>query len=406
MRSDGERALGGLLEASHLAAMEDLPPLIAEHARLVGLTHTLVYVADLQQQHLVPLPGQLDAAGRELERLGIDTTLPGRSFRAVELVYTVPVRSGGGARRVWVPLLDGTERIGVLGATVPDGDMSLVEWRIKQLASLVALLVVSKRPHSDSYARLVRARPMTLSAEVMWSLLPPGTFADETVVVSAALEPAYEVGGDAYDYAIDGDVLHASLFDAMGHDTSAGLTASVAMAACRHNRRQGVELPELSEAVDKAIGEQFTGRFATGLLATLELESGRLRWVNRGHHPPLVIRGGQRVATLESTPIPDPPMGFGLGMSTGLMQYQLEPGDRLLFYTDGIVEARSPRGEVFGLERFVDFVVRHEADGVSAPETLRRLIQAIMRHQDGRLDDDATVMTIEWRSQDRHLMTI
>jgi serine phosphatase RsbU (regulator of sigma subunit) len=240
---------------------------------------------------------------------------------------------------------------------------------------------------------------MTLSAEVLWNLLPPGTFANDHVVISAAMEPAYDVGGDAYDYALDGDRLHVSLFDAMGHDTSAGLTATVAMGSARHNRRQGMDLADVSVAIDEAIKDQFGGRFSTGLLAGLDLRTGLLTWVNRGHHPPLVIRGGQRVATLESVPAPDPPMGFGLGGSVTLHRYQLQRGDRLLFYTDGIIEAQSPDGELFGLERFVDFVVRHEADGVSAPETLRRLIQAILRHQQGRLQDDATVLTVEWRSQ-------
>jgi hypothetical protein len=409
VRSDGERALGGLLDTAHLAAMEDLPGLVAEHARLIGFSQTMIYVTDLQQQFLVPLPGQADVFGRALEPIRIDTTLAGRAFRTVEVVQSKqqpaePV-AGEGPLRLWLPLLDGTERVGVFGATVPDGG-ELVEGRAKQLAALIAVLVVSKRPHSDSYARLVRARPMTLSAEVLWNLLPPGTFANDEVVVSAALEPAYEMGGDAYDYAIDGHTLHVALFDAMGHDTSAGLTATVAMGSCRHNRRQGMELPEMSEAVDAAIREQFTGRFATGILACLDLRGGLLSWVNRGHPPPLVIRGGQRVATLESVPVPDPPMGFGLGMSEGPHRYQLQRGDRLLFYTDGIIEAQSPDGELFGLERFVDFIVRQEADGVSAPETLRRLIQAILRHQNGRLQDDATVMTVEWRSERRHQLTL
>ncbi|TMR93801.1 serine/threonine-protein phosphatase [Nonomuraea basaltis] len=394
--------------------MEALPGLVAEHARLIGFSHTAIYVADLQQLSLVPLAGQRDAAGEPLEPFKIDTTLAGRAFRNVEIVQArrmpdpavpepVGPAAGETARRLWLPLLDGTERVGVFGVTVPE-DGELVEWRAKQLAALVAVLVISKRPHSDSYARLVRARPMTLSAEVMWNLLPPGTFANDEVVVSAALEPAYEMGGDAYDYAIDGDTLHVSLFDAMGHDTSAGLTATVAMGACRHNRRQGMGLPEISEAVDAAIKEQFTGRFATGILASLDLRSGLLSWVNRGHHPPLLIRGGRLVATLES--VPDPPMGFALGITTGECRYQLQRGDRLLFYTDGIIEAQSPDGELFGLERFIDFVIRHEADGMSAPETLRRLIQAILRHQRGRLQDDATVLTVEWRSRRRHQLTL
>ncbi|HEX4815476.1 MAG TPA: GAF domain-containing SpoIIE family protein phosphatase [Nonomuraea sp.] len=398
MRSDGELALGGLLEAAHLAAMEDIPAMVAEHARRIGFTRITIYVTDLQQQRLVPMPGQLDADGRPPEPLRIDATLAGRSFRAVEVVRSKrEPADGAAARRLWLPLLDGTERVGVLGLTVAADDEP-AEWRARMLASLVAMLVISKRPHSDSYARALRSAPMTLSAEVLWNLLPPGTFANDDVVISAALEPAYDVGGDAYDYALDGGHLHVSLFDAMGHDTSAGLTATVAMGSSRHNRRQGMALPEVGAAIDEAIKEQFSGRFATGILARLDLRTGLLTWVNRGHHPPLLIRGGQRVATLHSLPTPDPPMGFGLGGSTSPHRYQLQRGDRLLFYTDGIIEAQSPDGELFGLERFVDFVVRQEADGVSAPETLRRLIQAILRHQDGRLQDDATVLTVEWRS--------
>ncbi|MDA0639078.1 PP2C family protein-serine/threonine phosphatase [Nonomuraea ferruginea] len=406
--------LGGLLEASQLAAMEDLPGLVAEYGRLTGFSQTVIYVADLQQRMLVPLAGRHDVFREPLEPIRIDATMAGRAFRSVEIVQarhmldpaapeTVRASPAGhGPHRMWVPLLNGTERIGVLEVTVPQGSEG-VALLAGRLALLVSLLLISKGPHSDSYTRLVRAQPMTLSAEVLWNLLPPRTFADDRVVVSAALEPIYEVGGDAYDYAIDGDTLHVSIFDAMGHDAAAGLTATIAMGSARTSRRQGKDLPATSEAIDAVIAEQFTGRFATGVLADLDLRTGRLTWVNRGHHPPLVIRGGQQVATLSG--VPDPPMGFGLGLSTGLLRYQLEPGDRLLFYTDGIIEAQSPDGQVFGLERFIDFIVRREADGMSAPETLRRLIQTILERQRGRLQDDATVLMVEWRTKrQQHLI--
>ncbi|MEV4472361.1 PP2C family protein-serine/threonine phosphatase [Nonomuraea salmonea] len=390
--SEGERTIDGLLEAMHLAGMEEMPALVSEHARLEGFSDVSIYVTDLQQLLLVPLANQVDAAGGPLPTIRIDGTLAGRAFRSVSLVRSQP--GGEGPYRVWAPLLDGTERIGLLGVTVPHGG-EVVERRIKTLASLVALLVMSKRPHSDSCARLVRARPMALSAEVLWNLLPPGTFAKDDVVVSAALEPAYEMGGDTYDYAIDGHTLHLSIYDAMGHDTSAGLTATLAMGAGRNHRRQGMSLAETAQAVDEAIMSEFEGRFATGVLASLDLRTGLLAWVNRGHHPPLVLRDGRLVATLSS--IPDPPMGFGLSVSTGELRFQLQPGDRLLFYTDGVIEAQSPDGERFGLERFIGFVTKREADGLPTPETLRRLIQAILAHQRGRLQDDATVMTVEWK---------
>ena len=99
-------------------------------------------------------------------------------------------------------------------------------------------------------------------------------------------------------------------------------------------------------------------------------------------------------------------MGIGLPIGTGLVSHRLEPGDRLLFYTDGVVEAPSPDGEAFGLERFIDFVVRREADGVSAPETLRRLIQNLLEYHRGLLQDDATVLTVEWCGQRHRDLTL
>ncbi|WP_068693142.1 PP2C family protein-serine/threonine phosphatase [Thermobifida halotolerans] len=411
MRDRSGSMLGGLLRASHLVSLEEIPALAAEHAATGGFSQTMIYLSDLRQQSLLPLPGQYDEFGEPLKPIRIDTTLAGLAFRSEETIATSAVspsesdtapatpHTDGELQRLWVPLLDGTERIGLLGVTAPGVDED-VRQRAKWLASLVALIVVSKRATSDAYARLVRADRMSVSAEVLWNLMPTSTFANRKVVVSAALEPAYDVGGDAYDYSLDGDILYLAAFDAMGHDLSSGLTASIAMGTWRNHRRQGRDLLTTSEAIDERVGEQFgSSRFVTGILAELDLRTGWLTWVNCGHHPPLVLRRGRPVAVPESSPVP--PMGLRTGIAAEPVRYQLEPGDRLVFYTDGVTEARSPGGELFGLERFTDFLVRHEADGLSTPETLRRLMMSILDHQDRRLQDDATVLLAEWRTQ-RH----
>jgi sigma-B regulation protein RsbU (phosphoserine phosphatase) len=140
--------------------------------------------------------------------------------------------------------------------------------------------------------------------------------------------------------------------------------------------------------------EQFTdARFATAVLGELDLETGRLRYINAGHPAPLLLRAGRMVREL----------GGGRRMPLGLDDPEvelaeeiLEPDDRLLLYTDGVTEANAGDGERFGLDRLVDLVERHSRSGLPAPEILRRLTHAVMEHQGGTPDDDATMVLVQW----------
>jgi serine phosphatase RsbU (regulator of sigma subunit) len=75
----------------------------------------------------------------------------------------------------------------------------------------------------------------------------------------------------------------------------------------------------------------------------------------------------------------------------------LEPGDMVLLYTDGLTEARRPDGELFTEERLGEFIERQAVNGLPAPETLRRLREAIIERGEGALRDDATALLVEWR---------
>ncbi|MFE6281123.1 PP2C family protein-serine/threonine phosphatase [Streptomyces sp. NPDC057877] len=386
---DPARVLTALTRASHLSTFEDLPTLVASHATRAGLGRVAIFLADLQQDVLRELTGHGPDAGHGGEELRIDATLAGRAFQ----------RGLGGAvsdgrGRHWVPVLDGTERLGVLRVdAVPTGG---ADGKAREdLASLLGLLLVSKRAYSDSYARLSRTRPMSPSAEMQWTLMPPQVFSNGRVTIAAVMEPAYETAGDAFDYALAGQTARLALFDAMGHDTAAGLTANLAVATCRSHRRRGASLAETGAAIEAALMEQFhRDRYATGVIADLDLGTGQLSWVNYGHPPPVLIRGGRWTTILKCPPTH--PLGTDLGLTHTVCREQLEPGDRLLFHTDGITEARDAKGRLFGLDRFVDFLVRHHADEVSLPETLRRLVHSVLDYHDGVLDDDATVLCCAW----------
>jgi serine phosphatase RsbU (regulator of sigma subunit) len=290
------------------------------------------------------------------------------------------------------------------------GDKMLDHYRM--LASLAGLIIVSKGNYSDTYAQTRRSREMALQAEMVWAFMAPRTFATERALVTAILEPAYEVGGDAFDYSLIGERLHVSLFDGVGHDLAAGLLTSVAMASCRSTRRSGGTLPDIVARAGQAIGEQFGDsrfgetRFVTALLCDLDIGTGVFSWIPCGHPPPLLIRGNKVTEELARRPelplgIAEPAPAAHRGVRPGeaeptVYAEQLEPGDRVLLYTDGVTEGRSDGGVPFGEQRLADFVIRHCQAGTPAPETLRRLNRAIIDYQDGRLSDDATTVMLEW----------
>ncbi|MGW1884227.1 PP2C family protein-serine/threonine phosphatase [Streptomyces sp. NPDC001970] len=381
--------LSELLRASHTATFEELPALLREHAGRAGVGGARLFVADLQQEVLREVTGRgVDAGAGGLE-LRVDATVAGRSFVNTQVLSS----TGDGGRQYWLPLLDGTERLGVLRVDTDEGSAENAQV-MRGLASLMGIMLVSKRTNSDSFARLTRTSPMSVSAEMQWSLMPPRTFSNNRVTIACAMEPAYATAGDAFDYALAGGTAHMAIFDAMGHDTTAGLTANLAVATCRNQRRQGAGPAQACDAIEAVLLEQFQHNcYVTGIMADLDLRTGMFTWVNSGHMPPILIRGGRWAATLDCPPTH--PMGTDLGIPVTVCHRQLEPGDRVVLYTDGVTEARSRTGQEFGRRRFVDFIIRHQADGLPVPETLRRLVRAVLEHH-GKLTDDATVLLCEW----------
>jgi hypothetical protein len=383
-----------VLRRAHLSAPEDLGRVMAEEARRIGVDSLVVYVVDYEQRALVPVPAPDLKDGAPLS---IQGTVAGRSFATTQILDVE--NDAGTGRRLWIPLLDGTERIGVLRLTVGGSDRvpeSLVA-ACERYAHFIALMVVSKSAYTDFFERLRRTAPMTLASELVWELVPPLVLASDDFVLSALLEPCYDIGGDAFDYALDAGVLHVAVFDAMGHGLPAAGMASLALSAYRHSRRNGDTPAAAYTAIDAALADQdLASRFVTALIAELQIATGELRWVSAGHPAPLLLRGGRLIKALDVSP--SPPLALQLAPGPPLEgRESLEPGDMLLLYTDGLTEARQPGGELFTVERLGEFIEREAASGRAAPETLRQLREAIIERGAGALSDDATAVLVEWR---------
>ncbi|WP_030244800.1 PP2C family protein-serine/threonine phosphatase [Streptomyces sp. NRRL S-350] len=425
-----DAVLGGvlarLLACSRASGPAQLPGLVREAARGLGADGARVFLADVQQRHLVPLPGSEvgaeagaeteavagngaasgggagaggrdDGAGRAPGRqVDIEGTLGGRAYRLQQTQL-----SSGSPAVGWFPLVDGVERIGALRIEGGARDGRTVE-SFEALAPLVALLVVSKSAYSDVIVEAGRREPMSLQAELLWAFLPPRTIGTREVTSSAVLEPAYDVGGDAFDHAMAGGRLHVSVFDAMGHDLASGGASSVALAACRSTRRAGGGLADITRTIDRALARWIPDRLMTAVVADLDTATGELSWVNCGHPPPLLIRD-RRVVPDALRRRAELPLGLGFHEHgpQPVHHARLQPGDRVLVYTDGVTEARSTSGELFGERRLTDTLVQHMAGGEPAPEALRHLIHALVTHQDHQLRDDATILLAEWHPHRR-----
>ncbi|SDM62117.1 PP2C family protein-serine/threonine phosphatase [Allokutzneria albata] len=388
------QALGEIINESHLATADDLVPILESACARLGLRLKL-YLADLSQRTL----RGTDLA--EDEPLTVDATVAGRAFRLTEIL---PGHDAHGAAVLWVPVLDGTERLGVVAMRLPadaDPDDPALRERCWTLAGLIGHLVVAKLPYGDLFHRVRRTVPLTVASELLWQLLPPQTFACRDLVVAATMERYDQVGGDGFDYAVDDSHAYLAVFDSTGHDLAAGLITTSVLAATRNARRAGADLAGIAAAGDAVLSEHHpTAGFTTAVLATLDLSTGTLRYLLAGHPPPVLLRGGSVIKTLGVPP--RLPLGLrrlqpGSGVSGAGVEH-LEPGDRLLLHTDGVTEARDPDGVEFGIDRLVDLTERHEAAGLPAPETLRRITHAVLDHQQGTLQDDATLMLVEWSS--------
>lgn len=398
-----EQALQTFADNAVLAAPYELADLIDACARGLGARGAVAYLSDLQQRTLVPFvvpegPGD----DTQLTPLPVDSTLAGRAFQNFEVLVQ---DAGTEGTRAWLPLLVGTDRLGVLAVTLYDqelleADDSLLAGLLTRMADRVANLVASKSPYGDTLVRLRRRNQMGLAAEMQYLLLPPLTFASRPVTIAAALEPCYYVAGDTIDYAVDAGCTRLGIFDGMGHGLHSAQCAVLTIAAYRNARRSQRTLSETVVSIDEALFEGLAGEvFTTAVLLELDTATGLLEWANAGHPVPLLLRAGKLIRALEVEP--RPPLGLGdlPGVEAVVIgREQLEPGDHVLLYTDGVVEARSPTGEFFGVERLSDLVIRHLAGGLTASETIRRVVRELLEHQQDQLSDDATLLLLEWRS--------
>jgi serine phosphatase RsbU (regulator of sigma subunit) len=381
-----------------LRALHDLAPTavvdsLAGLAAAVGAVDVVIYLADFGQSILTPIPG--GAAHVDLpEAESLQQSAAGQAFVAQQLV-SEPRPEGA---RVWVPILEASDCTGVLALTVEATPDAEVRARCEELAILAGFLISLAARYTDLYNLVRRRKSMSLPASLQWDLLPPVRLKVPEATSTGVLEPAYDVGGDCFDHAVNGLELDVVIMDAMGHGLNSSMTSGLALGAYRHDRREGQSLRTIHQRLNELISGEFAdGRFVTGQIARLGLHSGRLTWINAGHPAPLLVRAGRVLRSLECRP--SLPWGLGHDLREEATEI-LQPGDAVLFYTDGVTEGRSRVGEPFGIDRFIGLVEEAARSARPSGSILRQLINEVLTYQDNRLRDDATILWVTWHGRE------
>jgi serine phosphatase RsbU (regulator of sigma subunit) len=319
----------------------------------------------------------------------IDGTPAGRVFLTQEAI-DVPDDMGV---RLLVPVTVRAERLGVLDVLLPEAPSATVREELQRAAIVIGYVVATARRYTDLFERVRRRRDLILAAEIQWELLPVLAYEADELSVAGALEPAYAIAGDSFDYAVEADHLHVAITDGMGHGLRAAMLGSLAVAALRHSRRRGRNVLAQVKEASQVVHDQFGGdQFVTGTVATLDVPSGQMRIVNAGHPQPLLARRGS-VTGLDL--YADFPLGLFPGVDYREQTVALEPGDRVLLVSDGVIEATSPDGEEFGDERLKELVAGTRAQRPA--EAVRRITRAVIDYRQVPLRDDATVVCLDWR---------
>ncbi|MEW2139618.1 PP2C family protein-serine/threonine phosphatase [Streptomyces sp. NPDC005409] len=288
--------------------------------------------------------------------------------------------------RVVAPVTNRGDAIGLLELFLPappDADMMR---EIGEAAHVLAYIVIANRSFTDVYQWGRRTRPLSLAAEIQHRLLPASLACEAAqFAVAGALEPAEHVGGDTFDYVVDRDTVQLSVTDAMGHDVAASLLATLVVGALRRARRAGEGLGEQARQADEAMREHGRGGFVTGQMLRISLLDGSTEFINAGHPWPLRLRDGE---VTQIVPEIDPPFGVLSPRDYRVQALDLRPGDRLVMLTDGMLERNAATVDLSKL------IVR--TSDLHPREAARTLIGAIVDAGDGHLEDDATVMCLDW----------
>ncbi len=295
-----------------------------------------------------------------------------------------------------VPLWDNRDIVGLVyadRAATPErfteDDLRL----LTLLANVAAVKIENARLFEEALENSRIERELELATQIQRNFLPREDPDVPGYDISGRARACCHVGGDYYDFLRLGEGRWGLVIaDVSGSGVSAALLMASVRAALHAEARAGGGLPELASRLNEFVHQSSEASgFISFFYGELEASSGRFRFFNAGHNPPLLLRRDASVEMLVGT-------GLCLGMFAGSVfearEIRLEPGDTLCLYTDGITESRAADKQEFGEEGLLGIL--RESGALPAGEIVERIFEATARFSGcAEPNDDATVVLVK-----------
>ncbi|MEU0030470.1 PP2C family protein-serine/threonine phosphatase [Streptomyces sp. NPDC006335] len=329
-----------------------------------------------------------------LEPLSVHNTPAGRAFGS-QKPYREEERTG--RTRLHLPVSVRGDRLGVLSVTLPESDAAQGwESELADIADVLGHEVVVAERDTDLYLQARRKDRLTLAAEMQWQLLPGRSCSRPEYELGAQLEPAYAIFGDNFDWSATADHLMLYVTNGMGEGIEASLLTNLAINALRNARRAGLSIADQAALADQAVYAHYRGQsYLSVLMFDFDLATGRASVVDAGSPQLLRLRGG----TVERVDF-DAQLPLGMFEETDYVaqDFHIEPGDRLVFVSDGVHAVASPRGEAYGEAALTRAIQSTRL--LPAAEVPRAILRELTGHRGQAIpDDDALIVCLDWHGR-------
>ncbi len=303
-----------------------------------------------------------------------------------------------------VPLGVSEKVFGIIYADSPIADGRFTEDHLKVLTTLASVAAIRVENARLAEARLQQERlerELQLAMEIQQRFQPTAPPVVPGYELQGISFPCYEIGGDYYDFIEreDGRLVIA-LGDVSGKGTAAALLMSSLHASVHAQAGLHDTLSETISAVNRYLADNIpANRFVTLFYAELDPASGALSFLNAGHNPPLIVHAAGTVEQLASGGLP---LGIKRNAEYREGRTQMQMGDVLVIYSDGVTEAASPSGEEFGTTRLYEVVSRNI--DASAAGVRDRIESALTKFSQGtQAADDITLVIVKRQAETKQL---